>query len=88
LGEKLNNSLTTGPNSYLQHFKNKTIFNFWLRKKGMTIFFHHSLLLLLLDPGWVKIRIRDKHPGSATLVWSLDDKKTRPKPSQENLPAT
>jgi hypothetical protein len=33
-----------------------------------------SLLLLFLDPGteirdpgWVKIRIRDKHPGSATL---------------------
>jgi hypothetical protein len=22
------------------------------------------------DPGWVKIRIRDKHPGSATLVLS------------------
>jgi hypothetical protein len=21
------------------------------------------------DPGWVKIRIRDKHPGSATLVF-------------------
>jgi hypothetical protein len=21
-----------------------------------------------VDPGWVKIRIRDKHPGSATLV--------------------
>jgi hypothetical protein len=20
------------------------------------------------DPGWVKIRIRDKHPGSATLL--------------------
>jgi hypothetical protein len=39
-----------------------------------TIFFHPSLLLLFLDPGseirdpgWVKIRIRDKHPGSATL---------------------
>ncbi len=37
-------------------------------------FFHPSLLLLFLDPGseirdqgWVKIRIRDKHPGSATL---------------------
>ncbi len=31
-------------------------------KKGMTtIFFHPSLLLLFLDPGWVKIRIRD--PG-------------------------
>ncbi len=39
-----------------------------------TNFFHLSLLLLFLDPGseirdpgWVKIRIRDKHPGSATL---------------------
>jgi hypothetical protein len=45
-------------------------------------FFDPSLLLLFLDPrsrirdpgseiqdpGWVKIRIRDKHPGSATLV--------------------
>jgi hypothetical protein len=37
----------------------------------------------ILDPGWVKIRIRDKHPGSATLqkyedlqlpnVWQLAD---------------
>ncbi len=25
-------------------------------------------LVLLLDPGWIKIRIQDKHPGSATLV--------------------
>jgi hypothetical protein len=43
-----------------------------------TDFFHPSLLLLLLDPGsgmgknqdpgWVKIRIRDKHPGSTTLL--------------------
>jgi hypothetical protein len=39
-----------------------------------TIFFHPSLLLLFFDlgseirdPGWVKIRIRDKHPGSAKL---------------------
>ncbi len=39
-----------------------------------TKFFHPSLVLLVLDPGseirdpgWVKIRIRDKHPGSATL---------------------
>ncbi len=32
-------------------------------------FFHPSLLLLfwIRDPGWVKIRIRDKHSGSATL---------------------
>jgi hypothetical protein len=27
-----------------------------------------NFLLLFLDPGWEKIRIRDKHPGSATLV--------------------
>jgi hypothetical protein len=33
-----------------------------------TNFFHPSLLLLFLDPGWVKIRIRDNHPGSATLM--------------------
>jgi hypothetical protein len=39
-----------------------------------THFFHPSLLLLFLvpgseiwDPGWVKIRIRDKHPGSANI---------------------
>jgi hypothetical protein len=36
-------------------------------------FFHPSLWLLvfgsgILDPGWVKNRIRDKHPGSATLI--------------------
>ncbi len=44
-------------------------------KKVKPIFFHPSLLLLFLDPGseirdpeWVKIRIRDKHPGSATLM--------------------
>jgi hypothetical protein len=23
------------------------------------------------DPGWEKIRIRDKHPGSATLIFSI-----------------
>jgi hypothetical protein len=38
---------------------------------------HPSLWLLccfwIRDPGWVKIRIRDKHPGSATLlqIWAL-----------------
>ncbi len=45
-------------------------------KKGMTTnFFSLCLSLLFLDPGseirdpgWVKIRIRDKNPGSATLV--------------------
>ncbi len=24
-----------------------------------------------MDPGWIKIRIRDKHPGSATLITGL-----------------
>ncbi len=43
-----------------------------------TNFFDPSLLLLFLDPGseirdpeWLKIRIRDKHPGSATLYLSF-----------------
>jgi hypothetical protein len=34
---------------------------------GHKKFFPPPLLVLLLDPGWIKIRIRDKHPGSATL---------------------
>jgi hypothetical protein len=58
---------------------------------GQTNFSPSSFVLLLdpgsgirypisgiLDPGWIKIRIRDKHPGSATLImcflrkqWSL-----------------
>jgi hypothetical protein len=44
-------------------------------KKGMTTNFFHQCLSLLFfgseirDPGWVKIRIGDKHPGSpATLI--------------------
>jgi hypothetical protein len=32
------------------------------------IFFHPFLFMLFLDPGCVKIGIRDKHPGSATLL--------------------
>jgi hypothetical protein len=56
--------------------------NFVATKQGMTtIFFHPSLLLLFLDsvseirdPGWLKIRIRDKHPGSATLVFNFNNK--------------
>jgi hypothetical protein len=74
LGKKFYNSLKTGPNCFLQHLRIK----FVATKKGLkTNFF--SLLsfvaLLFLDPGsevrdpeWVKIRIRDKHPGSATLL--------------------
>ncbi len=40
------------------------------KKVGLQIFFHPSLLLLFLDPGWTKIRIRDEHLESATLVVS------------------
>jgi hypothetical protein len=78
LGKKFYNSMKTGPNFFLQHFKNKIIYNFVkfvATKKGLTTIFPPSLLLLFLDPGseirdpeWVKIRIRDKHPGSATLL--------------------
>jgi hypothetical protein len=42
LGKKLYNSLKTGPNIFLQHFKNKIIFNFVkfvATKKSMTPFF-------------------------------------------------
>jgi hypothetical protein len=35
--------------------------------KGMTQFFFNLFMLRFLDPGWVKIRIRDKHPGTATM---------------------
>ncbi len=31
------------------------------------MFFHPSLLMLFLDPGWTIIRIRDKISGSARL---------------------
>jgi hypothetical protein len=85
LGKKFYNSLKIGPNYFLQHFKNKIIYNivkFVATKKGMTtIVFHPSLLFPILDagsgmgknrdPGWVKIRVRDKQPGSATLPSSL-----------------
>ncbi len=75
LGKKFYNSLKTGPSFF--HFS--ILWNLWLQKKvWQQIFFHPSLLLLFLDPGseirdpeWVKIRIRDKHPGSATLIFCI-----------------
>jgi hypothetical protein len=36
-------------------------------KKGLTTYFSPSSFALLLDQGWIKIRIGDQHPGSATL---------------------
>jgi hypothetical protein len=78
LGKKLYNSLIIGPDFFLQHFKNKTIFNFVkfvATKKGMTTtpLFCCCFWIRdpIQDPGWVKIRIRDKHPGSATLALIL-----------------
>ncbi len=38
------------------------------KQSRTTKFFSAPLLSLLLDPGWVKIRIRDKTSGSATLI--------------------
>ncbi len=76
LGKIFYNSLKTGPNFFLHHFKNKMIFyfvKFVATKKGMTTnFFHPSLLLRFLDPlsgtGKKSVSgIRDKHPRSATL---------------------
>jgi hypothetical protein len=40
------------------------------------------------DPGWVKIRIRDKHPGSATLPGSESVPKCRVDPEHRIKPAT
>jgi hypothetical protein len=66
LGKKFYNSLKFGPYFFLQHFKNKIIFNvvkFVATKKGMTTnFVHPSLLLLFLDPGFGMVKNQD--PGS------------------------
>jgi hypothetical protein len=76
LGKNFNYSLKIGPNSFLQHFKKKIILifvKFVATKQGMTTSFFSPLSFVAVlgsgirDPGWVKIRIRDKHPGSATL---------------------
>ncbi len=86
LGKKFYNSLKIGPNYFLKHFK-KNNFKFceicgykkWYDNK----FFFSPLFCCcfcvldprsrIRDPGWVKIRIRDKHPGSTTLypIWHI-----------------
>jgi hypothetical protein len=38
------------------------------KKSSRQQFVSPSSFLLLLDPGWKKISIRDNHPGSAILV--------------------
>ncbi len=61
LGKNFNNSFKIGPNFFLQHFKNKKVFNFakFVTTSMITNFFHPSLLFLFLDP---ESEIRD--PGS------------------------
>ncbi len=57
LGKKFNNSWKTGPNFFLLHFKNKTIYNFVkfvATKKGLTNFFFTPLFsccFWIRDPG-------------------------------------
>jgi hypothetical protein len=51
--------MKTGPNFFLQHLKNKIIFNFVKFVVWQQTFLYPSLLLLFLDPG---SKIRD--PGS------------------------
>jgi hypothetical protein len=62
--------LCTAQIFFLQRFKNKITYNFVkfmaTKKVWQHIFFHP--FFWIRDPGWVKIRIRDKHPGSATLT--------------------
>ncbi len=65
LGKKFYNSLKIGPNFLIQHFKTKMIFNLvklLATKKNLTtkLFF----IPLFCCCFW----IRDKHPGSATLI--------------------
>jgi len=74
LGIKFYNSLKIGTNFYLHHFKNK-MFNFVkfmapkkrYNNKFIFIPVSHGCFWIW-DPGWLNIRIRDKHPGSTTLV--------------------
>jgi hypothetical protein len=61
LGKKFYNSLKTCPNFFLQHFKNKIIYNF-VKFVAITTKFHPSLLLLFLDPRSGMCKRQD--PGS------------------------
>jgi hypothetical protein len=70
LGKNFNNSWKIGPNCFLQHIKNKIIFNFVkfvATKNGLTTKNFSPLSFVAVfesgiqDSGWVKIRIRD--PG-------------------------
>jgi hypothetical protein len=51
----------------IQNKKFSIQFHFWRHKRTIIFPSHSCLRFLILDPGLVKIFIRDKHPGSATL---------------------
>jgi hypothetical protein len=74
LDKEFYKSLKTGKNFVLQQFKNKIIFNFvrkkilWLQKRYGNKFFFSPLSFVVAVFG---SGIRDKHPGSATLLGSL-----------------
>jgi hypothetical protein len=66
-----------GPNFLIHQFKINIIFYFVIfvaTKNGRktNLFSHLSFVAVfrsgIRDPGWTKIRIRDKHPGYATLI--------------------
>jgi hypothetical protein len=77
LGKKFYNSLKTGPDFFLQHLKNKIIFNYVkcvATKKGLTTNFFSPLSFVAVfgseirDPGFGMGKNQDpgyKHPGSA-----------------------
>jgi hypothetical protein len=80
LGKKFYNFLQIGPKFFLRLLKIKIIFNFVIfvaTKKGRTRNFSSPFSFVAVfgseirDPGWKKIMIRDKHPGSATLAKTL-----------------
>ncbi len=72
---------------FFQHSKHKIIINFvkFVATKKITTTNFSPLSFVALfgsgirDPGWIKIRIRDKHPGSATLLVANGCGSERPK---------
>jgi hypothetical protein len=84
LGKNFNNSLKFGPNfsSAFQKQNNIQFCEICGYRKKFDFFSPLSFVAIFgsgirdpgtgnRDPGWVKIRIRDKHPGSATLILAM-----------------
>ncbi len=73
---KKSTSSVLAKKNFLHRFKNNIIYNYMIfvaTKNGRTTFFSPPFrrCCWIRDSGWIKIRIRDKHSESATLlVWS------------------